>query len=105
MVFKTRAGDLDLFDRRLPHRHLLSPVAFANQLPANPAGKIQLPESDFVVPGNVNRCRRPGFLLLSESNLHFLCTTEIQSAAVYRLGIYRPTPNLRKKINVKRVNC
>jgi hypothetical protein len=47
MVLKNHAGDLDSFDRRLPRRHSLSRGAFANQLPANPAGKIQLSGSDF----------------------------------------------------------
>ena len=44
MVLKIHASDLDSFDRRLPRRHSLSRVALANQLPANPAGKINYQE-------------------------------------------------------------
>jgi hypothetical protein len=103
MVFKTRASDLDSFDRRLPRRHLLPPVALANQLPVNPAGKIQLPESDLVMRWPSEALPAPWITLLSESNLHFLCIN--RNPERRRRFACRRAPNLRKKINVKRVNC
>ena len=44
MVVKIDASDLDSFDRRLMRRRSRPRVGFANQLPVNPAGEIQLPE-------------------------------------------------------------
>jgi len=102
MVLKTHAGDLDLFDRRLPRRHSRLRVAFANQLPANPAGETQLPESEFWSALAV-ALRRQRFGFSAYANPPSFFEYEQKSKAPSSLRYGRRT--LRKKINVKRVNC
>jgi hypothetical protein len=80
MVLKERERDLDLFDRSQTLLHLQSQVAQSNQLPAHSAGNFQLQPT--VPQAMMPAIRTPG---------------RVRSTGMRVL--------LRKKINVKRVNC
>ena len=85
MVVKIHAGDLDSIDRRLPRRRSHPRVAFANQLPVNPAGKTQLPESEFGVRWQSEAATALWIPRLCESAITFRVETEIHSAVAATL--------------------
>jgi hypothetical protein len=102
MVVKTHAGDLDSFDRRFPRRRLHPRVAFANQLPVNPAGKIQLLGSEFGVRWQSEATTALWIRVHANLFLTFLVETENPKR---RRRFALPAHSIRKKINVKRINC